>query len=164
MYRWFVARIVRRVFAANSRGAWEVAFGMFAKNLYFRYPGEHALSAEIHRKSEMVEWLERIKALFPKLTFEIEQVVVSGWPWDTKACTCFTACYTLPDGEKVRSPGMQYLQICWSKVKVDNLYLDTQLIASLLERTIALRPAVAERAGTLPGPTAARVAPTASGP
>lgn len=141
MYRWFVAWIVRRVFAANSRGEWDMAFRMFAEDVYFRYPGQHTLAADIHRKADMIEWLERIKALFPKLTFEIEQVVVSGWPWDTKACTRFIACYALPDGERVRSPGMQYLRISWSKVKVDNLYLDTQMIASLLDRTIVSGPA-----------------------
>ena len=146
MYRWFVARTVRKVFAANSRGDWDVAYGKFADDVHFRFPGDHELGAEYHRKADTAGWFARVKDLFD-LDFEVQQVVVRGWPWNTTACTRYVIRYTLPDGEPVENRGMQYLKIVWGKVKADHLYLDTQIVARSIERTKTLRGGARFEAG-----------------
>lgn len=145
MYRWFVSRTIRGVFAANSRSDWSVALGKFADDVHFRFPGQNELSVELYDKREAAEWFERLEAVFPHLYFDIQQIVVSGWPWKTTACTRYVVNYTLPDGEKVANPGMQYLRIEWGKVKADHLYMDSQIIQSSIERVKE------SRAGFSPG-------------
>jgi ketosteroid isomerase-like protein len=149
MYRWFVARVVRSVFAANSRSDWSVALGKFADDVHFRFPGSHELGADIHSKADMVGWFEHLKGLFPALHFDVQQVVVRGWPWNTTACTRYVVRYTLPDGEEVANPGMQYLRIVWGKVKADHLYLDSQIVASSIDRVIKARSRSAADAGVV---------------
>lgn len=133
MYKWFVRRTIRRVFAANSRGDWSVALGKFADDVHFRFPGSHELATELHDKQDAGRWFARLKSRFPDLRFDVQQVVVSGWPWNTTACTRYIVNYTLPDGEAVANPGMQYLSIKWGAVKADHLYLDSQIVARSIE-------------------------------
>lgn len=134
MYRWFVKRTIRGVFAANSRSDWSVALGKFADDVHFRFPGYNELSIDLHDKQEAGLWFERLRALFPDMRFDVQQIVVSGWPWKTTACTRYVVNYALPDGEKVANPGMQYLRIEWGKVKADHLYLDSQIVQRSIER------------------------------
>jgi len=145
MYKWFVKRTIRGVFAANSRSDWSVALGKFADDVHFRFPGHNELSVELHDKQEAGEWFERLRAVFPELHFDVQQIVVSGWPWRTTACTRYVVNYTLPDGEKVANPGMQYLRIEWGKVKADHLYLDSQIVQSSIERVREIRAGVGSR-------------------
>jgi ketosteroid isomerase-like protein len=137
MYKWFVRRTVRRVFAANSRADWSVALGKFADDVHFRFPGYNELATEARGKSSAAEWFERVRAIFPNLEFDVQQVVVNGWPWRTTACTRFVVNYTLPDGEPVTNPGMQYLRIEWGKVKADHLYLDSEIVERSIQRVKA---------------------------
>jgi ketosteroid isomerase-like protein len=142
MYKWFVSRTIRGVFAANSRSDWSVALGKFADDVHFRFPGQNELSVELHDKQAAAEWFKTLRAVFPNLRFDVQQIVVSGWPWKTTACTRYIVNYTLPDGEKVANPGMQYLRIEWGKVTADHLYLDSQIVQSSIDRIRELHAGV----------------------
>ncbi len=61
--------------------------------------------------------------------FEIADVLVSGPPWNMRVGVRFADRIALPDGRNYENEGMQYLQLRWGRVRLDRIFLDTQVIA-----------------------------------
>ena len=128
MYSWMVGKVVRAVFAQLSKGNARAATRMFAPDARFVFAGDSSFGADLRGKAAIVQWFERFVALRPR--FEIHDVVVSGPPWNMRACTRFTDHLPLPDGDgEIHNPGMQYLRMRWGRVTEDWVYIDTALVA-----------------------------------
>jgi ketosteroid isomerase-like protein len=142
VYALIVERIVRRAFAALSRGDWRRVTENFADDAHFRFPGRHRFAGDYHSKPEIVEWFRNT---FETLDIELEvhDVTVRGMPWKTRVCTRFTAHVTAPDGTVFHNDGMQYLNIRWGRVVRDFLYEDTQMVAEYEEHLTDQQPAAA---------------------
>jgi ketosteroid isomerase-like protein len=134
MYRLIVRRMVRRNFARLSRGDYEPIVGRFADDARLEFAGDHALGGERRGREEVAEWFRATWELFPGLQLLARDVVVSGWPWNTRVATRFDVRATLPDGTDYRNAGMQYLRVRWGRVVEDLLFEDTQRLAAALER------------------------------
>lgn len=131
MYAWAVGRLVRRRFAAMSRGDTGWVLRSFAEDVTFHYNGSHALAGEHHPKSEVAAWFARAWSMF-RMEFEVHDVVVSGPPWSLRVATRFTALVETADGKTFFNKGMQYAHIRWGKVREDRIYPDTQLVAEAI--------------------------------
>jgi ketosteroid isomerase-like protein len=139
MYAWIVGRVVRNAFAHLNRGNHAPALRLFADDAHFRFPGTHPLAAEYHRKPEIEAWFQRLLRLFPTIQFDVEDVLVKGWPWNTRVCTRFSDRIRSPNGVTHVNHGIQYLRLSWGKVKADYLYLDTQTVAEAAEHAAGAR-------------------------
>jgi hypothetical protein len=79
------------------------------------------------------DWFERFAAARPNL--RASDVVVSGWPWRMSVCVVFEDSFNDPNGAiAYANQGVQYLQLRWGRVDLDQLVLDTQRVA-VYERT-----------------------------
>src|SRR5579885_2716417 len=83
MYHAFVRRVVGSAFESLSDGDYETLLSRCAANVEHRFPGKHALGGARHSVQAMRRWFQRLFMLFPGLNFEIKQILVRGWPWDT---------------------------------------------------------------------------------
>jgi ketosteroid isomerase-like protein len=104
-----------------------------------RFSGDHPMGGEHRGPDEVRAWFERVHGYFPDLRFEPIDIVVDGWPWNTRVATRFRVSATLPDGRPYENEGMQFLRLRWGKVFEDYLYEDTQKLATELERMGATR-------------------------
>ena len=69
---------------------------------------------------------------------DVQDVVVSGWPWRARVATRFTGRITTSDGTVFHNRGMQYARLRWGRVVEDELYEDTQVLAAATAHQTAL--------------------------
>ncbi len=141
MYAFIVGLIVRRQFAHLSNGDWRKPVRFFARDALLRFPGDNELGREYHGREEVATFFDRAWSLFG-FDFTIEDVVVSGWPWNMRVGTRWHNVLTAKDGTEYRYRGMQYARFRWGRVVEDELYEDTQIVTGALEhaRAIEARP------------------------
>jgi ketosteroid isomerase-like protein len=137
IYRAIVARQVRRTFELVGRGEYEAALSGVADDVTHTFEGDHPLGGTRHSREGMRRWFERVYELFPGLQFEIHEVVVKGWPWNTVAVVQWTDTAQPRDGSPYVNDGVHVLRIRWAKVVEIHAYLDTQKIRDACERMAA---------------------------
>jgi ketosteroid isomerase-like protein len=129
MYAWCVGVLVRRGFRKLNAGDASGALGMFAPDAHFFFPGRHSFAADLRDPEQIQAWFERFVALGPH--FEIADVIASGPPWNMRVGVRFADHIALPDGGNYENEGMQYLRLCWGRVHLDRIFLDTQAMADI---------------------------------
>jgi ketosteroid isomerase-like protein len=134
VYRFIVKQIVRRTYRRLSEGEWEAVTGIFAPDAVFRMSGTHPLGGERRGAEAIRGWFEQSFTTFPGLQLEPIEVVVGGWPWNTRVTVRFTVRWRRPDGSMYENEGMQFLRLRWGRAVEDYLYEDTQALAAELER------------------------------
>lgn len=85
MYRRFVERRVRETFQRLGEGDWQAQVRQMPPELARVFPGDHALGGVRRTPEGMRRWFERLYAIFPDLGFEVNRVLVRGWPWGSKS-------------------------------------------------------------------------------
>ena len=133
MYHMLVKRQIRRGFRFLSAGDYEAVLRQFASNVRFSFAGNHALSGDRNSVEAVRQWFQHLYRFFPGLRFEIHDVIVQGWPWDTVVATRFSIQAALRDGRQYRNAGMQYARLRWGRVVEDHIYEDTQTLALELQ-------------------------------
>lgn len=139
MYKTIVASQVRKTYARISAGELDVD-AIFARDAVFQMAGDHHLGGERRGHDEIRAWFEEVFRLFPDLKLEPVEVVVSGWPWNTRVATRFRVSATLDGGERYENEGMQFLRLRWAKAVEDRLFEDTQVLDEAIERQLAAQP------------------------
>ncbi|MBZ0299380.1 MAG: nuclear transport factor 2 family protein [Anaerolineae bacterium] len=132
MYHQMVKRIIRRGFQNISSADFEPLLRQFAPDVHFTFVGDHALGADFHHREMVRRWFDRLHHIFPGFHIEADQIIVSGFPWNTSAAVHFTVYDTLPDGVPYRNRGVQVVRIVWGRVVDDYLIDDSQLLATTL--------------------------------
>ena len=79
-------------------------------------------------------WYMRLFALFPDLTFDIKQVLVRGWPWETVVTIEWTDRATARDGQPYANEGVHVMHLRWGRVVRFRVYTDTQRIVETCRR------------------------------
>ena len=134
MYKFIVKQLVRRGFQQMSQGNFEEVLKLFQPTIHFVFPGTHALAADLHDVQLVRQWFQRFSRIFPGLQFELQTILVNGWPWNTVVATRFIVRATLKDGRPYRNAGGQFIRIRWGRIVEDYLYEDTQTLANELQR------------------------------
>lgn len=132
MYHRIVKRIIRKGFADISRADFDPLLKQFAPNIHFTFAGQHAMSADFHDREAVRQWFNRLHRIFKGFQIEAQNIVVSGFPWNTTAAVQFTVRDTLPDGQPYVNHGTQFVRIVWGRVVEDHLIDDTQLLVETL--------------------------------
>jgi ketosteroid isomerase-like protein len=133
IYRAVVKRKARGIFAALGAGEWERTTGDLAADVHHTFPGDNALGGERHSRAAMEAWFERLYRLIPELTFEVHEVAVRGWPWDTAVAVQWTDRGVGADGTAYVNEGAHWIRLRWGKGVEVHAYLDTEKVTRLLE-------------------------------
>lgn len=134
MYHLIIKRIVRGVFESLTRGDYEATLKQMAPHLEHIFPGDHALGGVRHTPEGMRRWFERLYCIFPHLEFEIKEIVVKGWPWDTVAAVQWVDRAQPVDGVPYINEGVHIFRIRWGRGVGIYAYLDTQKVEVVCQR------------------------------
>jgi ketosteroid isomerase-like protein len=137
MYHRIVALQVRKAFAEISAGNWEAMVAGMAPAFTYRFYGDHALSGERHTHDALRRWWERCFRLLPDTRFDVEDILVAGWPWNTRVATAVTVNVGVVDGSRYQNVVHQFLRIRWGKITEVSTLEDTAVLEKTLDRLAA---------------------------
>jgi ketosteroid isomerase-like protein len=129
VYQVLAARRVRRVFERLSAGDYETALAGLAPDVHHRFAGNHALGGERHDADAVRRWFERLFRLFPRLTFTVTDVAVSGWPWSMTVTVQWRADVVPRIGPEYVNVGAHVLRVRRGRVACLHAYEDSQAVA-----------------------------------
>lgn len=137
LYRTIVKRKARGLFAALSRGEWQSTTKDIAEDVHHVFAGEGALGGERHSRDALEQWFERLYRLIPEIEFEVLDVAVRGWPWNTAVAVEWTDRGRAADGTPYENEGAHWIRLRWGKAVEIHGYLDTVKLAAVLDRLAA---------------------------
>jgi ketosteroid isomerase-like protein len=137
MYHRIVALRVRKMFAEISAGNWEAMVAGMAPSFTYKFYGDHALSGERHTHEALRHWWERLFGLLPNTRFDVQDILVAGWPWDTRVATAVTVDVGVVDGSRYQNVVHQFLRIRWGKITEVRTLEDTAILEKTLDRLAA---------------------------
>jgi len=137
MYHRIVARKVRKTFEQISAGNWEPMVAGMAPSFTYRFYGDHALSGERGTHEALRRWWERCFRLLPDTGFEVQDILVSGWPWNTRVATAVTVHVGVVDGTRYDNIVHQFLRIRWGRITEVRTLEDTAVLEKTLDRLAA---------------------------
>jgi ketosteroid isomerase-like protein len=76
----------------------------------------------------MRRWFERLFLLFPGLNFEIKDILVKGWPWNTVVVVEWIDRATTKDGQPYVNEGVHIIRFCLGRLVELHAYLDSQKV------------------------------------
>ncbi len=128
MYHAVIRAIVKNLFRALNKGDYEPILAGLAPQFEHWFVGTHALSGLRTSMPTTRAWYERLFKIFPNIKFDIRNIVVSGWPWNTLVAVEWTDSYTLLNGEKRTNCGVHMIRLVWGKGVSVHIYCDTELL------------------------------------
>jgi len=134
MYKTIVRRKARGVFEALSRGDWRDTLGDISPNVHHVFPGDNALGGERHSREAMSRWFERLFTVFPELEFEVREIAVRGWPWNTIVAIEWVDRARPSDGVAYENEGAHVMRLRWGKATYIHAYLDTEKVTETCRR------------------------------
>jgi ketosteroid isomerase-like protein len=133
IYRAIVKRKARGIFAALSRGDVAAVGADLADDVHHVFAGENALGGERHSKAAFEEWLRRLYRLIPEIEFEVRDVAVRGWPWNTAIAVEWVDHGRGADGTPYINEGAHWIRLRWGKAVEIHGHLDTEKVTRLLD-------------------------------
>jgi ketosteroid isomerase-like protein len=137
VYRTIVKRKARGIFDALSRGDVEAVVADLAEDVDHVFPGNNALGGERHSQAAFEEWLRRLYRLIPEIEFEVLDVAVRGWPWDTAVAVEWIDRGRAADGTPYVNQGAHWIRLRWGKAVEVHGHLDTEKLTRLLDEMAA---------------------------
>ena len=135
IYHEIVKRKALESFAQLSAGNYEHALQQMAPEFDHFFSGTHALGGRRHSPVTMRRWFERLYRINQTLRFEIQDVSVSGVPWNTAIVIEWVDRALLADGNDTYiNQGVHFIRMRWGRVVSLHAYLDTQLWQGACER------------------------------
>lgn len=150
------AEVVRRMFRFNvarvNAGDPRPLFRSYAPDVVLTFPGTSSWAGTFRGREEVEPWVRRFMAA--GLRLEPDDILVSGPPWNTRACLRFTDALTLGDGSRpYENAGVIYARIVWGRLKAYEVHEDTERSAAFdawmvaHDRPGAPSPSVQDAAG-----------------
>jgi hypothetical protein len=96
----------------------------------------------------MRRWLEQLGCVLPNLHLKVNNIWVTGWPWDTTVFVQWDATATLLNGDNSYfNRGLHVISMRWGKVYALDVFEDSQEVARGLaaQAGAGLTEAVAEQ-------------------
>jgi ketosteroid isomerase-like protein len=100
----------------------------------FRFVGMTALGADLQGKDAFLAWFRAAGERLPGLTFDVQDVLVGGWPWNTRVAVRLAVSAPLPDGTTYRNEGVQWLRLRWGLIVDDWVLEDTIALQRALDQ------------------------------
>ncbi len=137
MYGTIVRNQIRKAFQQINAGDYDSVVAQFAPNAEHVFYGTHALSGSRFTPASIRQWYTRLATLFPTLHFDLQQIMVSGWPWDTYVAVAWVDHIKSNDGATFTNQGVHIFGLRWGKVVSLHIYCDTVILGHLLAHLAA---------------------------
>ncbi len=134
LYRAVVRRKARGVFSSLSKGDWRPTMRDMSEDVHHFFPSGGALGGERHSREAFERWFERLYRLIPEIEFEVHDVAVRGWPWDTAVAIEWTDRGRAADGAPYENEGAHWIRLRWGRATEVHAYLDTETLNAVMER------------------------------
>ena len=134
MYRRIVANKIRATGRENNAGHYPALIDSWADSFQYRFHGSHALGGTRTSKKTMILWWERVNRLLPGAHFDVQDILVSGYPWRTRVAVLARVSGDLPGGERYQNTVFQFFTLVWGKVTSIETCEDVQI----LERALSI--------------------------
>ena len=134
MYRRIVANKIRATFREINAGNYQAMIDSLADSFQYRFHGSHALGGTRTSKKTMILWWERVTRLLPGAHFDVQDILVSGYPWRTRVAVLARVSGDLPGGERYQNTVFQFFTLVWGKVTSIETCEDVQI----LERALSI--------------------------
>ena len=99
------------------------------------FVGHTAFGADLRGRDAFLAWFRAAAERLPGLTFEVRDVVVGGWPWNTRVAVRLAISAPLPDGTTYGNEGVQWLRRRWGRMVDDWVLEDTIALQQALDQT-----------------------------
>jgi ketosteroid isomerase-like protein len=137
MYHAFVRRKIVTAFAGLSAGRISAITEGLAPDAVHYFVGTHALSGTRRTPAAIQAWYERLLRLLQGISFTLNEVTVSGWPWRTQVEAVWTETNYGTDGIQTFVEGVNLIEIRWGRVTSVRIYPDTAVLERTLQRIAA---------------------------
>lgn len=147
-YRFIVKRLIRQSFDHVNNRNWDELLTSVALNVHHRFAGDHALGGERHDKESLRRWFDRVSRVLPNLQLAVNDIWVTGWPWNTTVFVQWDGTATLLNGDdSYRNRGLHVITLRWGKVHALDVFEDSQEVVRALAAQAAAgcKEAVAEK-------------------
>lgn len=132
MFRLIARMMVKRTLRAHLNRDVEAILKTYSKDVRFRFPGNNSWAGEFRGIDQVRPWLQRFHQV--GLMFEADEILIGGWPWNTKVALHFTDHLKAPDGTLVyENSGFIYAKGAWGKIREYEVVEDTEKVAALDE-------------------------------
>lgn len=133
MYHRIVARRTRAIFHAINTGDYEPMLAGLASPFEYQFHGEHCLAGRRTTVTAMRAWWERVFRLMPQVRFEPAEILVVGWPWNTRIAVSATVSGPLPDGSVYQNTLNQFMRLRWGRITQIRTLEDTEVLRRALD-------------------------------
>ncbi len=137
MFGWITSIMLRRSVRRMNEGDIGPTLGRYSDDAVVFFPGDHSWGGEYRGKQRIGDFLQHI--VDTGLRFEVEDIVVHGWPWRSTVCVRVNDHARDADGNVVYSNrAVIFAKSRWGKIYYHEAYEDTQKVAEFdryLERT-----------------------------
>jgi ketosteroid isomerase-like protein len=134
LYSHFVDKLARRSFANVQDHNYDEVLKALAPNVIHHFAGDHALGGTRHDAEALRRWFDRLGTVLPSLQFDVKNVWVKGWPWQTTVIVQWEATTTLANGDPYVNPGVHIIAMRWGKAYSLDVYEDSQAVAAGLAK------------------------------
>lgn len=134
VYAMIVRSKVRNTFEQINSGNYAAMVDGLAPEFEYVFRGEHALGGRRVTKEAMNRWWERTLSVLPGATFDVQEVLVNGGPWNTHIAVRSLVSGPLPDGERYENTVFQFMTLKWGKVVAVETVEDLQVLERALRK------------------------------
>ena len=117
MYRRIVANKIRAIFQEINAGNYQAMIDSLADSFQYRFHGSHALGGTRTSKKTMILWWERVNRLLPGAHFDVQDILVSGYPWRTRVAVLARVSGDLPVGSVTRIRCFSFSRSCGVRLR-----------------------------------------------
>jgi ketosteroid isomerase-like protein len=140
VYKAIVKARVQRLWQRINQGDYEAAVKMAAPDLRFRFLApDTPLDADVTGSQAFRTWFTRLFDLFPGITFEVRDIAVAGWPWNTTLTVRLGVGARLADGTRYENEARQAIRLRWGRMIEDFVQEDPVRLRAALDRQARAR-------------------------
>ena len=136
IYRSIVARRFRRLWRAMNDGDYRPVVDSFAASFSYTFLGDTPLGGTRRTRAGLEQWFQRLFRMFPGARFDVEDLVIEGWPGRTRFAAVLTVHATV-DGEPYRNEFCQFGELRWGRLVRLRSIEDTQRMLAACSRLAA---------------------------
>jgi ketosteroid isomerase-like protein len=137
VYHAFIRHQVRKSFAALGTIPPADEAGNLAPDVEHVFAGASAIGGARHGPAAFVRWLERVYCLLPDLKFNVQDIIVSGGPFNTRVAVHWRSRATSITGDPYANDGVHLIRMSKGKITSIRVFTDTDVIVRVMEAIAA---------------------------
>jgi ketosteroid isomerase-like protein len=134
MYHAVVRSRVRALFSAVNGGDAEPVLRLFARRFEHSFLGDHALGGSRKTLAATGLWYARLYRLLPDIRFDLQEIWVSGSPWNTVIVILWNETNSGTDGVRTHNRGLHVMHLRWGRATRLMICPDTVGLKATLDR------------------------------